>query len=104
MPELPEVETIRKSLEDKLKGLVIDDVDVYMEKLIKEPTDINDFKNIIKGKKIEALSRRGKYLILNISGGYVLVMHLRMTGRLLYVADYEHITKHTHVIFYLKNK
>ncbi len=103
MPELPEVETIRRSLENKLKGLVINHVDVFLEKIIKEPTDINEFKNLIKGKKIEALSRRGKYLILKISDSYVLVMHLRMTGRLLYVAEYEDITKHTHVIFYLNN-
>ena len=103
MPELPEVETVRKSLEEKISGLTIIDVDVYLDKIIKEPKSINIFRSEIIGKKIERLDRRGKYLFLHLSDRYVMVIHLRMTGQLLYVAQYEDVTKHTHLIFHINN-
>jgi len=103
LPELPEVETVRKSLEEKISGLTIIDVDVYLDKIIKEPKSINIFRSEIIGKKIERLDRRGKYLFLHLSDRYVMVIHLRMTGQLLYVAQYEDVTKHTHLIFHINN-
>lgn len=103
MPELPEVETIRRSLAEKLKGLIINNLDIYLDKIVKAPTSIERFKEIVISKEIEGLDRRGKYLLLQLSGGYKIVIHLRMTGRLLYVADYEDVTKHTHLIFHLGN-
>ena len=103
MPELPEVETIRRSLEEKISGLAITGVDIYLERIIKEPASVGVFKEIVAGKKIEKLDRIGKYLLLYLSDGYVMVIHLRMTGRLLYVAQYEDVTKHTHLIFQLSN-
>ena len=103
MPELPEVETIRRSLEEKISGLTITGVDVYLERIIKEPDNINTFKEIVTDKKIEGLDRIGKYLLLRLSEGYVIVIHLRMTGRLLYAAKYEDVTKHTHLIFQTSN-
>jgi len=103
LPELPEVETIRRSLTEKLAGLTIDNLDIYFEKIVKEPTDIDRFKEIVTGKKIKGLDRLGKYLLLQLSDNYIIVIHLRMTGRLLYVADYEDVTKHTHLIFHLGN-
>jgi len=103
MPELPEVETVRRSLEEKISGLTITDVDIYLEKLIKEPASIEAFKEIVIGKKIERLDRIGKYLLLRLSDDYVIVIHLRMTGQLLYAAQYEDVTKHTHLIFHLDN-
>jgi formamidopyrimidine-DNA glycosylase len=103
LPELPEVETIRISLEEKIKGLKIEKVDLFCDKILKEPDNIDDFKKIVRAKTIKGLSRRGKYLMLHLSEGYVIVIHLRMTGRLLYLAEYEQITKHTHLIFYLNN-
>jgi len=103
LPELPEVETIRLSLEDKIKGLQIEQVEVLMPKIIKMPDTIEDFKERVQGKTIKGLSRRGKYLLLHLSQENLLVLHLRMTGRFLYVAQYEEITKHTHVVFCLNN-
>ena len=103
MPELPEVETVRRSLEEKLRGLTIIDAGVYLEKIIKEPVSVDTFKEIVIGKKIERLDRIGKYLLLHLSDSYVIVIHLRMTGQLLYAAQYEDITKHTHIIFKLDN-
>ena len=103
MPELPEVETIRRSLEEKISGLTITSVDIYLEKIVKEPTSVEVFKERVTGKRIEKLDRIGKYLLLHLSDGYVMVIHLRMTGRLLYVAQYEDVTKHTHLIFHVSN-
>ncbi|MBS3971348.1 MAG: DNA-formamidopyrimidine glycosylase [Clostridia bacterium] len=103
MPELPEVETIRRSLEEKINGVTIIGVDVYLEKVVKEPASIDCFKEQVIGKKIERLDRRGKYLLLHLSDGYIIVIHLRMTGRLLYAAQYEDVTKHTHLIFQVSN-
>lgn len=103
MPELPEVETIRKSLEERLSGLTIKDTNIYFDKIIKEPTCIENFRNTVINKRIISLKRRGKYLLIHLTDEYVIVIHLRMTGRLLYTKNYEVITKHTHLIFCLDN-
>jgi len=80
MPELPEVETIRRGLETTIVGKTIVDVDVldpYMLSILKE-----EFKEKLKGKRIEGVRRRGKYLIFELEGNEELIIHLRMTGQL----------------------
>lgn len=101
MPELPEVETIKRSLENKLVGREITGVNVYLPKIIRLE-DPQKFKRQILGKKITGLSRRGKYLLVRLTGGLTLVIHLRMTGRLLYMSPSCPV-KHTHVIFKFEN-
>jgi len=83
MPELPEVETVKNTLEKNLAGLTITGVNIEMPKIIREP-DLAEFIAGVTGKKITRLGRRGKYLLVYLSGGGVLVVHLRMTGRLVY--------------------
>lgn len=83
MPELPEVETIRRDLEKVLIGLKIKDVKINVPGVIKEPIPENFRKEII-GKEFRQILRRGKYLILSLSGGRYLVIHLKMTGQLIY--------------------
>jgi formamidopyrimidine-DNA glycosylase len=102
MPELPEVETIRRGLEKVLPNLAIEEVEIKLPYLIKYPS-VEEFKEKIKGKKFENIGRRGKYLLLYLSGGYVLVAHLRMTGQFNYASGEEEVPKHTYVIFYLSN-
>ncbi|TYO94504.1 DNA-formamidopyrimidine glycosylase [Desulfallas thermosapovorans] len=102
MPELPEVETVKRTLELKLTGLTIDSVDIAMPKIIREPSP-QEFGAQIKGRKITGLGRRGKYLLLYLSSDKVLIIHLRMTGRLIYAAPGEPLPRHTHVIFSLSN-
>jgi len=102
MPELPEVETVKNSLEKKLTGLTITGVDIEMPKIIREPA-VDDFIAGVTGKKITRLDRRGKYLLIHLSGGGVLVVHLRMTGRLVYARTEDPPPRHTHVVFHLSD-
>ncbi|MBM7855050.1 formamidopyrimidine-DNA glycosylase [Desulfohalotomaculum tongense] len=102
MPELPEVETVKRSLEKLITGLTIINVDVLMPKIIKSHT-AQDFKKLLMGSEIKKLGRRGKYLLVYLSANKVLVIHLRMTGRLVLLKDNAELPKYTHVIFYLEN-
>lgn len=102
MPELPEVETVRRTLESRLAGLNITDVQILTSKVIKTPAP-EQFKDIILNKKIMKINRRGKYLIIELSEKYVLLVHLRMTGRLVYTDKDAELARHTHVIFTLSN-
>ncbi len=102
MPELPEVETVRRTLQHKLAGLKFTGVKIILPKIIGTP-DPGEFKEAITGKKIIKINRRGKYLLFFLSGSYTLVTHLRMTGRLVYSENEEPPPKYTHVVFYLDN-
>jgi len=82
MPELPEVETIRRQLEPELVGRRIDSVEVRDERLTR-PVAPREVERACAGRRIEAVERRGKHLMLGLDGGRWLVMHLRMTGNLL---------------------
>ncbi|HLR71262.1 MAG TPA: DNA-formamidopyrimidine glycosylase [Pseudogracilibacillus sp.] len=99
MPELPEVETIRKTLENLVPGKKIQDVSVYWPKIIKHPDDVDHFKHLLIGEKIEKMDRRGKFLLFYFEH-YVLVSHLRMEGKYRVTQSEDPITKHTHVIFH----
>jgi len=102
MPELPEVETVRRSLEPNLLGKKIIDIKVNMPKLIKIPAgDASAFTNNLIGCTFKEIKRRGKYLLFILDNNQTLVIHLRMTGRLLYVEKEVPIEKHTHFIFSL---
>lgn len=81
MPELPEVETIRKDLEKELAGKTVLDLTASSPKVLKPSLKV--VLKAIKGKKIESFERKGKLLIMRLSGGGTLGIHLRLTGRLL---------------------
>lgn len=102
MPELPEVETVRRSLEQVLIGEKIAKVEIYYGGIIKIP-DTRSFIDLIQGKVIQVIKRRGKYLLFYLSGNYNLIIHLRMTGQLIFCEPGTGVPKHTHIIFYLKN-
>lgn len=95
MPELPEVETVRRTLENFVKNKRIRHVDVFYEKMIS-----NDVQSVLIGKTIEKIDRLGKYLIFNL-GSHDLIVHLRMEGRFFLKPYDEPRDKHEHVIFYL---
>lgn len=98
MPELPEVETIKKTLEHLTIGKQIEDVTVYWPKIIKKPVEHEQFIDALKGQTIEAVGRRGKFLIFYLTD-LALVSHLRMEGKYgLFPVDKE-MDKHTHVLF-----
>ena len=82
MPELPEVETIRRELGPLLVGRTITGVTVGWEGCVDRPS-IPAFCEQVVGRRIEAVGRRGKFLVIQLSGGRALLVHLRMTGSLL---------------------
>ncbi len=81
MPELPEVETIRRQLSPFLSGKRIVGIEVSDPSLV-APQSPAVFKKDLKGHSIDCISRRGKYLLFELDAGHALVIHLRMTGRL----------------------
>lgn len=81
MPELPEVETIRTTLDSLLRGRTIAGVDVYWERTIGHP-DIESFRCKSIGQTIASVDRRAKLLVMRLEAGDVLTIHLRMTGEL----------------------
>lgn len=84
MPELPEVETIVRDLNKKILGRKVKDIWFDFSKQIKFPKNPNEFKKTIIGRKIEKVERRGKNIIFRLSGGFVMLIHQKMTGHLLY--------------------
>ncbi|WP_353892674.1 DNA-formamidopyrimidine glycosylase [Proteinivorax hydrogeniformans] len=96
MPELPEVQTVVDGLQI-LKDRFIEDVEVYNDNTVKNPNTKSEFENILKGKKVLDVFRRGKYIVFQLDGEYKLITHLRMTGRL--VAKEDVISKYTRVRF-----
>lgn len=86
MPELPEVETIRRDLNRTVKGKTIKDVEVLNPKVIKEP-GVSEFRKRLKDTAFKDFLRRGKVLAGKLSSGNYLVVHLRMTGQLIYSAE-----------------
>jgi formamidopyrimidine-DNA glycosylase len=82
MPELPEVETIKNELLPSVLNRTIKGVDVFWNKMVRQPS-MNEFRRRVIDKKIAGLSRRGKYLFFHLDGDGVLVMHMKMTGSLL---------------------
>ena len=99
MPELPEVETVRKTLKKLVVNKTIKDITVYWPKIIKTPLEVEQFVDALIGETIIDVGRRGKFLII-YTGNFALVSHLRMEGKYgLYPKD-EPYDKHTHVLFH----
>jgi len=95
MPELPEVENVRRKLENKLKGKKIIDVDILYKNIILN--DIDEFKKIIN-QTIKCINRRGKWLIFELDD-YYMISHLRMEGKYYFKTLDDAYDKHTHVVF-----
>ncbi|EHI75312.1 formamidopyrimidine-DNA glycosylase [Streptococcus criceti] len=100
MPELPEVETVRRGLEGLIVNKKIVSVDVRVPKMVK--TDLDTFKMNLPGQTICAMRRRGKYLIFDL-GAQVLISHLRMEGKYLLFPDEVPNNKHFHAFFTLND-
>jgi formamidopyrimidine-DNA glycosylase len=98
MPELPEVETIKRTLESLVIGKQIEDVDVFWPKIIKNPPDVEAFTVMLKGQTIRSMGRRGKFILFYLDD-MTLVSHLRMEGKYGVYSSEQPKDKHTHVIF-----
>lgn len=102
MPELPEVETVRSTLDAALSGRRIAGITIHQPSVIKKPGS-EEFAAQIVGQSILTVRRRGKYLLIELNSGDRLVVHLRMTGQLVYSAADAPMLKHTHLFFQLDN-
>lgn len=101
MPELPEVETVRRTLNHLIKGKEIRDIDIFYNKMIRN-VSIETFKESLIGKKLVDIDRYGKYLLFDFEGT-CLVSHLRMEGKYFIKELDRKKEKHEHVIFYFKD-
>jgi formamidopyrimidine-DNA glycosylase len=99
MPELPEVETIRRELEREVLNRRIKQVEVTGARSVRRQASADEFTSRLEGRKITRVHRRGKYLLLGLDGGDVLVIHLGMSGQLLRAkSSREPLGRHTHVV------
>jgi formamidopyrimidine-DNA glycosylase len=110
VPELPEVETVRRGLAPAMEGARIQDVEVRHRGL-RWPI-AKDFEKRLKGKTVAGLGRRAKYLLADLSSGDVLIMHLGMSGSFrvgkdakpgVYYHEKSKSAAHDHVVFHLSN-
>lgn len=99
MPELPEVETIRRELEREVVGRKIKSVDVNgLRSIRRHGRKKKDFVDRLVGSKIKTVGRKGKYILVGLDTGDVLVIHLGMSGQLRKAAAKDETAKHTHVV------
>ncbi len=83
MPELPEVETIRRGLGPKVVGRTLERAEVRFPALVRGST-AGEFASRVRGRRVEAVDRRAKFLLFRLSGGTTLLVHLGMSGQLSY--------------------
>ena len=103
MPELPEVEHVVRALRPRIVGRQIRATEVRLPKLI-GPTSPAFFNRKLKGATITGVSRRGKFILIELDNDRVLAVHLRMTGKFLYLSLDDELPKHSHAIFYFDNE
>lgn len=97
MPELPEVETVRRGLIKIATGRKIKGIDVYYGKTI--TGDVEEFRQALIGQTIKDVDRRGKYLLFRFTNELTMISHLRMEGKYYHQKIGQPLAKHTHVVF-----
>jgi len=102
MPEMPEVEIIRRYLDKMTAGKQIMDIDIRLPRMIKWP-DTEGFRALVTGRRIREMARRGKYLLMKLDNDNEVVFHLRMTGRLVYEPTGKTTDNHARVVFHLQD-
>ena len=98
MPELPEVETVRRTLQHFVLGHEIQSVEILYPPIVNGDRDL--FTQALSHEHLLDIDRRGKYLLFRLDH-YVLLSHLRMEGKYLYEPSTTPVEKHSHVIFHL---
>jgi formamidopyrimidine-DNA glycosylase len=100
MPELPEVELVARALAKLVTGRRILAAELLRPRLAPDSSP-RRFASQLRGARVERVGRRGKHILIHLDGGLVLVVHLRMTGRFLYLPLDAPLPKFTHAILYL---
>jgi formamidopyrimidine-DNA glycosylase len=99
MPELPEVETVRRTLNELVLNKQIDRVSVHLNRIIQKPEEPLEFALLLAGQTIQSVERRGKFLRF-VMDDYTMVSHLRMEGRYGLYDQNDPLELHTHVVFH----
>lgn len=99
MPELPEVETVKRQLQAGLAGRKIIDLEIWKSGRLKPSAE--HFVNLILSRTIQSVERRAKLLIIKLDDGTALTAHLKMTGKFLFVDAGYIPTKHDRILFVL---
>jgi formamidopyrimidine-DNA glycosylase len=102
MPELPEVELVARALDHLVKDRRIRAARLLRPKLAPESTPA-EFSRQLRGQRITSVRRRGKHIIFEFERPLALIVHLRMTGRFLYLPLEAQLPKHTHALFVLED-
>ncbi len=116
MPELPEIETIKNDLNEKILNKKIVQVSVSLPKIVRNP--LSKFQKTLNNQTFKKVTRRGKLMILEVNENLFLLIHLRMTGQLIYqkgisriagghsdaTLDFDLPSKHTHIFFTFADK
>jgi formamidopyrimidine-DNA glycosylase len=98
MPELPDVETLARKLHRRVRGMRIRSVVLLTPSTVRHP-DPAAFRRRLRGRRITAVNRRGKYLLFELSGELTLAVHLRMTGDFALARPDAPLSPHTRVVF-----
>ncbi|MFW2338889.1 MAG: bifunctional DNA-formamidopyrimidine glycosylase/DNA-(apurinic or apyrimidinic site) lyase [Acidimicrobiia bacterium] len=98
MPELPEVETVRRALVPALEGSTIREVEVGHARMLRRQPRPRDFIDRLTGRQVRSISRHGKFLLTELEGDLTWVTHLGMSGRIRLVPPGEDPVPHTHVV------
>ena len=101
MPELPEVETVKRVLEPIVKNRKIVKIDILRATIVNNQAD--EFVSYFKGERFLFISRIGKFLIFHLTNDKVLVSHLRMEGKYIELLESDDNTKYARVVFHLDN-
>ena len=101
MPELPEVETVARDLRGLVVGATIAGARGDWGPMIRSHADLAAFDREVAGRRIEAVGRRGKVVLLSLSGGAAITIHLKMTGQLFVVPAATPADRHVHVVLAL---
>lgn len=102
MPELPEVEMVARHLRALVVGRTITKAQLLWPRTAPEQT-ARQFAAGLKGARVEAVGRRGKYILVHLHNGRTLLVHLRMTGRFFYLDSQAELPSHARAIFQLDN-
>jgi len=103
MPELPEVEHVVRALRPAITGRRIISAELKLARIAPEAS-ASQFKRKLRGAVVNGVSRRGKYILIELDNNRVLLTHLRMTGKFISLTIDQSLPRHAHVIFYLDDE
>ena len=103
MPEMPEVESVVALIRERIERKTIVKIDLIKTDVIKYPQAV-DYVRLLENQTIKKVQRKGKYIILEMDNKILAVIHLRMTGKLLFTSKNQELDKYACVVFHLNDE